>query len=87
MMIDNDDLKCNDQFSKLMHALAILTKFFKHSVFSTTTLRYFYKTLSRPRVNELLHLLVTLVNSSFEKGGFVNDSFDESLSKILVLIW
>jgi len=86
MMIDDDDLKCNDQCSKSMHALAILTKFFKHSVFLTTTLRYFYKTISRPRVDELLYLLVALVNSSFEKGGSVNDSFDKSLSKTLVLI-
>ena len=85
-MIDDDDLKCNDQCSKSMHALAILTKFFKHSVFLTTTLRYFYKTISGPRVDELLYLLVALVNSSFEKEGSVNDSFDKSLSKTLVLI-
>jgi len=69
-----------------MHVLAILTKFFKHSVFLTTILRYFYKTLSKPRVDELLYLLVALVNSSFEKGDSINNSFDESLFKILVLI-
>jgi len=37
--------------------------------------------------DKLLHLLMILVNSSFEKEGYVNDSFDGSSSKTLMLIW
>jgi len=32
-------------------------------------LRWLYKSLSEPGVNELLHLTITLVNSSSEKGA------------------
>jgi len=85
-MINNNDLKCNGQCPKLMYTLAILMKFFKYSVFLTTTLKCFYKILSGLKVDELLHLSMTLVNSSFEKEGHINDSFNKNLFKILVLI-
>jgi len=86
MIINNNDLKCDGQYPKSMYTLAILTKFFKHSVFLTTTLRYFHKTLSESRTDELLHLLMVFVNYLFEKRGHVDNSFDESSFKTLVLI-
>ena len=64
----------------------ILIKFFKHSVSLTTTLRCFHKTLLGSGADKLLHLLMALVNFSFEKESPINNSFDGSLFKILVLI-
>jgi len=69
-----------------MYTLAILMKFFKCSVFLTTILRYFHKTLSESRADQLLHLLMIFVNSLFKKEGHVDNSFDKSSSKTLVLI-
>jgi len=70
-----------------MYILKILIIFFKHSVSLTTTLRYFHETLSESGVDELLHLLIALVNFSFKKESYINNSFNGSLSKILMLIW
>jgi len=70
-----------------MYALAILTIFFKHSVSLITTLKYFYKTLLRPRADKLLHLSIAFVYFLFEKEGYINDGFNRSLFKTFVLIW
>ena len=70
-----------------MHVLTILMKFFKYSAFLTTTLRCFYKILSGPGADKLLYLLMALVNSLFGKEDHVDDSFDGSSPKTLVLIW
>ena len=78
-MINDNDLKYNGQCPKLMYILAILIKFFKHSVFLTITLKCFHKILSGLKVDKLLHLLIALVNSLFEKGGYINDSFNKIL--------
>ena len=86
MIIDNEYLKYNSQYPKSMHILAILMIFFKQPIYLTTTLRYFYKALSRLRVDKLLHLLMTLVNFSFEKGGQINNSFNRILFKMFILI-
>jgi len=67
MIINNKDLKCNGQYSKLIHTLAILMIFFKHSVLLTTALIYFHKILLGPGANELLYFLMALVNFLFEK--------------------
>ena len=68
-MITNDDvLKCDDQWSRLIHMLVILIIFFKHLMSLIIVLRCFYKTLSELGVNKLLHLLMALINFSFDKG-------------------
>jgi len=85
-MIKDDDLKCNSQWPRLIHTLAILMIFFKHPVSLTTTLRCFHKTLLGLEVDELLHLLMAFVNISFEKRDHAKRSFDEISSKIFVLI-
>jgi len=54
-----------------MHTLAILMKLFEYSVLLTTALKCFYKILSGPRADELLHLSIALVNSSFEKRAML----------------
>ena len=71
MMIDDDDLKYDGQCPKSMHILAILMKLFEYSVLLTTALRCFYEILSGPRADELLHLSIALVNSSFEKRAML----------------
>jgi len=86
MIINNKDLKYNGQYSELLHTLAILMIFFKHSVLLTTTLMYFYKILLEPGADELLYFLIALVNSSFEKESYINNSFDGILSKMFMLI-
>ena len=85
MIIDDEYLKYNSQYPKSIHILAILMIFFKQSIY-LTTLRYFHEELSRLRVDKLLHLLMALVNSSFEKGGQINDSFNRILFKMFILI-
>ena len=49
--------------------LAILIIFSKHLMSLITALRCFYKTLSELGVNKLLHLLIALINFSFDKKG------------------
>ena len=74
MIIDKDDLKCNGQCPKLMHILAILTMFPKHSSSLTIILRCFHEILLGPEADKLLHLSMALVNSFLEKGLHRDDS-------------
>jgi len=48
--------------------LAMLTKLLRHISSLTITLRYFQDNLSGSGVDELLHLVITLLNSSAKKG-------------------
>ena len=50
------------------HVLVILIMFFKHNLSLSTCLRYLYTSLSKPGVDEILHLAIALVNSSSENG-------------------
>jgi len=75
------------EWPKLIYTLVILTIFFKQPISLTTTLRYFYETLSGPRVDKLLHLSIALVNSLFKKESQINDSFDRISFKIFMSIW
>jgi len=86
MIINNEDLKYDGQCPRSMHALAILTIFFKQSISLTTALRYFHETLSGPGADKLLYLSIALVNSSFEKEGQVDGGFDGISSKMFILI-
>jgi len=85
MIINDEDLKYNSQCSKSMHMLALMI-FFKQPIYLTTTLRYFHEVLSGLRVDKLLHLLIVLVNSLFEKGNQINDSFNRISFKMFILI-
>lgn len=69
IMIDNDTLKYNGQYLKLIHVLAMLMILFKHVSSLTITLRCFHNILSRPSVNELLYLTIASLSSSFENEG------------------
>jgi len=50
--------------------LAMLTKFFKHVLSLTITLRCFQNTLSRLGIDKLLHLIIAFLDSSLEKGTY-----------------
>ena len=80
MIIDNNVLKCDSQYPRLIHVLAILTRFSKHLLFLIISLRCFHEILSDPRVNELLHLLMAIVNSSLEKEFHNEYDLEESSS-------
>ena len=63
--------------------LAMLTNLFKHISSLMITLRCFQDTLSEPDIDELLHLVIVLLNSSVEKEahiivGLVGISFNMS---------
>jgi len=80
-------LKCDGQYPKLMHALAIQMKVSRHSMSSNIILRWFHKRLSGPGAEELLQLDNANLNSSLENSG--QDMMDLSLisSRIDVSTW
>ena len=71
MIMELDILKCNSQCPKLMHALAMLMKFFRYKLLLTITLRYLHSNLLGSKVNELLHFKIALLNSSSENGVYI----------------
>jgi len=62
--MDDDVLKCESQWPKLIHQLAILIKFLRHVILLTIILRCLQDNLSGAGVNELLYLAIELLNSS-----------------------
>ena len=87
MMIEDEILKCNGQWSKLIYTLVILMKFLRQVLLLTIILRYFQDNLSGPGVNELLHFIIELLNSSSENSiNFVIGLFGISSNKSR-LIW
>ena len=86
IIIDIDVLKCKDQCLKLIQALAMLIIKFKHISSLIICLRNFHKILLGLGADELLHLLIASLNSSFEKGFHLETSFKEISSKISILI-
>ena len=50
-------------------------------------LRSLHEILSGPEANKPLHLLIALLNFSFEKGAHSETGFDGISSKILVSTW
>ena len=67
IIIDINVLKCKGQCPKLIQTLAMLIIEFKHTSSFIIHLRIFHKILSGLGANELLHLPMTSLNSSFEK--------------------
>jgi len=63
-----------------MQVLVILTIFPKYSLSLTIALRYFHEILLGLKTDMLLHLSMVLVNSLFEKGGYIDMSLVNILS-------
>ena len=87
MMIVDEDLKCNSHDSNSKYILVILMIFSRHTSSLMIHLRWLYESLSGPGVNELLHLVMDLMNSSFKKDSQYSDGLSEISSKISILIW
>jgi len=51
-----------------MYVLTMLMKFLRYKQLLTMTLRYLHDSLSGPGVDKLLHLKITLLNSSSENS-------------------
>ena len=80
IIIDNDALKCDSQYPKLIYILAILTMFSKHLSSLMTSLRCFHKILSGLGADKLLYLLMAIVNYFFEKEFHDKYKLEESSS-------
>ena len=66
-----DILKWDSQWHKLIHTLAISMSLTMHSLFLTILLMCLHDSLSGPRVEELLYLLMVLMSSSLEKRAHI----------------
>jgi len=53
-----------------MHKFAMLTMLAMYLVLPTNALRWFQEMWSRPRVNEILYLLITLTNLALENSSY-----------------
>jgi len=71
IIIDDDNLKCNSQYCKLIHILIILIKFFKYILSLMITLRCFQDILSRLGIDKLLYLVIALLNFSLENRAYI----------------
>ena len=80
MIIDNDALKYDSQYPKLIYILAMLTMFSKHLSSLMTSLRCFHKILSGLGADKLLYLLMAIVNYFFEKEFYGKYELEESFS-------
>jgi len=65
--IVDEILKYNSQWPNSIHVFAIATTFLKYVLSLRIILRCFHNSLSRPGVDELLHLSKELANSSSAK--------------------
>ena len=88
IMMDVETLKCDSQWSNLMHALVMSIDFLKHVMSLTYLLRCLHNNLSGSRVYELLHFIMELVNSSSENGlYFITCLLGISFSKSKSIWW
>ena len=69
MTTDVELLNCAGHVSRVMHALAILTMFFRQTLSVTTGLRCLQEMWSRPGVDDDKYLAIASLNSCLEKGG------------------
>jgi len=86
MMINNDILKYNSQYSKLIYILVMLTKFFKHVLSLMITLRFFQDILIRLDIDKLLQLAIELSNSLLENKAYIITGLVGILFNMLELI-
>ena len=70
-----------------MHALVMLTMLDRHLLLSITALRCLQKIWLDLEVDELLHFLITFLNSSFEKLGYSDKGFKGISSKMCKFTW
>ena len=68
MMMDVDILKCDGQYSKSIHALAMFIMLLRYNKFLTISLKCLQDSLSGLGVESLLQLWMDNKNSSFKKG-------------------
>jgi len=87
IMMDIETLKYNGQWPKLMHISAMLMNFLRHAASLTILLRCLHNNLSDSEVNELLHFLIELMNSSFENSFHIVVGLIGISSSKLMLIW
>jgi len=76
--MDDKVLKCIDYRSRSIHTLAMLMILVRHLSFLMTDLRCFHEIQSGPDMDKLLHLTMTLLNSSLKNGGQSHDCFNGS---------
>ena len=70
-MIDIEILKCKDQWPKSKYASAILIIFFRYNLFLAIHLRCLHDNLLEPKVKELLHLAIELMNYFSENRTYL----------------
>ena len=87
MTIVIEVLKWKDQWSKLIHILAMLIILFKHALSLMILLRCLYDNLFGPGVDKLLHLAMELINSSSENSTQIEGFLLGILSSISISIW
>jgi len=71
IIIDDNNLKCNSQYCKLIHTLTMLVIFFKYILSLMITLRCFQDTLSGLVVDKLLYLVIALLNFLLENRAHI----------------
>ena len=92
-MIELDILKCDGQYSKLMHMLAILINFLRYEQSLMITLRYLHNNLLGPGNDKLLYLRIIILNSSLENGIHlaqihqINLDLLEEIPNKIVMTW
>ena len=87
MMTIDDSLKWFGQYPKSIHALAILMTLLMQSSSFRMDLRCLHNSLSGPGVNKLLHVPNVILNSSLEKGAYIDDCLFSISSRILMSTW
>ena len=81
-MMEDDILKYDGQWPKLIYILTILIKLLKYELSFMITLKCFQDNLSRQEVEELLYLMIELLNSSSENSiHFITGLFGISSKK------
>ena len=83
----DDVLKCDGQWPKSIHVLAISISLSMHSSSLMISLRCLQDNLFSPEANKLLQLSIILKSSFFEKGAHVIISLLEISSNRQILTW
>ena len=87
MITVDDNLKWFGQYPKSMHILAILMTLVIQTLSLRMNLRCLHDSLSGSGVDELLQLSNVILNSSLEKGAYIDVCLFLISSKMLVSTW
>jgi len=83
MMMDDEFLKCEGQYSNSKHVSVILMIFFRYTESLMMILRCLHDSLLGPEVDELLHFMMELMNFTLENRGHEESHlFGTSFSKL-----